>query len=86
MDELKFKNKKCMKYEKIAVVKILETNASKNKLLYIYDDRSCWNTLIDWCKSINDIELTTKGGGGVNKIDRILQSSDNNPLCMLQSM
>jgi hypothetical protein len=33
--------------EKEALVRISESDASKNKLFYIYDDKSCDNTFID---------------------------------------
>ena len=60
LNRLKFKNRKCMKYEKRVVVMISKTNASKNKFFYKYDDRLCEDTFIDWCKPINDIELTIR--------------------------
>ena len=50
LDVLKFKNWKCMECEEIVVVRILETDASKNKLFYKCDDKSCENTFIDWWK------------------------------------
>jgi hypothetical protein len=49
-----------MKYKKRVVVMISKTNASKNKFFYKYDDRLCEDTFIDWCKPINDIELTIR--------------------------
>jgi hypothetical protein len=51
---------------------ISELDASKNKLLYICDDKSCDNTFIDWCKSIKNIELATKVREGASDIDQIL--------------
>jgi len=57
--------------EKI-VVRILEIEVSKNKLFYRCDDRSCDNTFIDWCKLINEIELTMKEFTCVNDIKLIL--------------
>lgn len=57
-----------MKYWKKIVVRILETEASKNKLFYRCDDRSSDNTFIDWCKLINESELTMKELTCVNDI------------------
>ena len=72
LDVLKFKNRKCMKYEKRVTIRISKTKASKIKLFYICDDRLYENIFIDWCKPINDIDLITRGGWGVNDIDWIL--------------
>jgi predicted RNA-binding Zn-ribbon protein involved in translation (DUF1610 family) len=47
MDELKSKNIKCMKCGKRAVVRISKAKASKNKLLYICDNKSCENKIIN---------------------------------------
>jgi hypothetical protein len=57
-----------MKYWKKIVVRILETEASKNKLFYRCNDRSSDNTFIDWCKLINENELTMKEFTCVNDI------------------
>jgi hypothetical protein len=47
MDGLKFKNKMCMKFVKIAQVRLLEIKASKYNLFYIYDELSYVNAFIN---------------------------------------
>jgi hypothetical protein len=71
-DRLKFKNQKGIKYVKKIVVKNSESKANKNKLFYRCDDRPCDNTFIDWCKSINKIELIMRVSTNVNDIELIL--------------
>jgi hypothetical protein len=44
----------------------------KTSFFYSCDERLCKNTFIDWCKPINNIELTTVEGEGVNEINRIV--------------
>jgi len=63
LDEIKLKKRKRMKYK---------TYISKNKLFYIYDDKSCNNNFIDWCKLMNKIKLNIEGRGDGNDIERIL--------------
>ena len=44
---------------------------------------SCNNTFIDWCKPINEIELTTINGKGFHDVGRILDELNKmkNELC-----
>ena len=67
-----FKNQKGIKYMKKIVVKISQSKANKNKLFYRCDDRQSDNTFIDWCKSINKIELIMRVSTNVNDIELIL--------------
>lgn len=78
MDELNFKNKRCIKSKKEAAVRISKTYTGKNKFFYIYDDRLCDNTFIDWYKLMNDTELTIGERGDVNDINRILEQVEKN--------
>lgn len=62
-----------MKNKKRAAVRISKIYTGKNKFFYIYDDRSCDNTFINWYKPMNDTELTIEKRGDVNDINRILE-------------
>lgn len=71
---LKFNNRKYtnVKKKKKAIIRILDLDASKKKLLYRCDDKLEGKTFIDWCKNINYIEATIIVRKYANNIDQIL--------------
>jgi len=64
LDELKFKNRKCMKYRKRVAIKILKIKASKKG--YFIDAMINNVKYLHWLVHMNAIKLTMRGERGVN--------------------
>jgi len=71
MDELKSKNIKCMKCGKRVAVRISEAKASKHKLFYRCNNKSCENKIINWCEHMNQIDSSTRGEINVNNANDV---------------
>ena len=68
MDRPDFKNRVHEIYNKSICLDIKNQKQVKSKILHKYDDKSCDNIFIDWCKPINEIELVTREEEGANDI------------------